>query len=250
MEENNIKENCMEINLNEALAMIKVLDKKIDKKLDEARFITYARKNNDNTIKSTKKELFCDDAKSAYDSIVTYMEQLKYIKGAVFKENTAHTITLPSGQKYTIADALQRKKDIELEKMLLEKMKDQYYTAMNALEQENRSIQSECDKQIASIYNLDKNSDKNKDKSATENISKFREEFMSTHEFEAVDPLKLKEKIAMLEDNIIEFEAFVDNKIFEANMSIKIEVPNNLVNPMDLVDMKSGKNKRKTTRKK
>ena len=76
--------------------------------------------------KSTFIELKKNDIKSvSYQSIIDLLERRNHIKASIVQSNAVTIVTI-AGKTYTVADALERKRNIGYEKKLLSQMKYQW----------------------------------------------------------------------------------------------------------------------------
>lgn len=206
----------MEITVTRGLAEMKLLKKRIESKINSTTFIAEKKKSAKKINNVFTVEEFGIEAKANYDSIIDLIERLKVIKSAIVKFN-AEQIVVIADKEMTVADAIERKNNIEFEKKLLKMMIQQYNSIIATVNRRNEVMEQNLDNQIQAMIGSD-----NKKSDGAE---AFADQYRKTNGYDIVDPLKLKDKIDELQEDIENFELNVDFVLSEKNSSNKIIIP-------------------------
>lgn len=204
----------MEISVARALKELKTINARIQNKIYETSFIAGVKKSSKKVNNVLTREEFEKDVKSSYDSITALIERRKQLKSAIVKSN-AETKVLIGNIEYTVADAIERKQSIELDKMLLNLMQKQYNNVVANVQKNNDLVEEKLNNLIA--QSLSSGVDK-KDTA----MSGFAEAYRNDNQFEVVDPLVLKTKIDALREYIENFDSECDSTLSESNAVTKI----------------------------
>lgn len=205
------------ITITEALNELKLYDAKIMKAIAAADFVGTAKKSSEK-IGYISKDTFITLAKSSYQSVTDLIRNRSLLKSAIVQSN-ANTEIEVAGKKMTVAEAIERKTSIEYDKLLLDKMKSQYVTAIDKHNKENKRVDSKVDELIMTL--VGKDSDKKISKEDQEAIEK---PYRDKNEFEMIDPLNINEKISALDNEIDEFMANIDTRLAISNSITTIEL--------------------------
>lgn len=204
--------------IHRLLGELKLLDSKINKLTYNSKFIGF-KKNSANGDYDTHlpKEDYEKLAKANFDSIMALIRNRNIIKDAIVDSN-ATTIVEVGGNKYTVASAIERKKSIQYEKDLLETLKEQHHTAIKKVNNHNALMEQNLDEQLNRMLGGE-NSVK-----VVDGVKSFADTYRSQNGWELIDPLNLAEKIAMLEEEISDFETEVDYVLSTSNATVTIEL--------------------------
>ena len=208
----------MEISITRALAELKLLDARILKTINNATFVACNKKSAKNVNGRINKEDFNIMVKSDFQSITDLIERKKFIKSAVVESN-AKTIVIINKKEMTVADAIERKINIEHEKYLLDAMKTQLRRAVAAMETHNQGVDLKLNNLLETMVGSD--NAKNIDKESNE----FAVSYRNDNEYEILDPLGIDLEIKRLEEEIENFESEVDYILSESNTITKIVIP-------------------------
>jgi hypothetical protein len=192
------------ISITQALAQIKLIRKRIDNVIEDGDFIRM----------KTKKSLFDGDRYSSqaigsYQSFTDLLKLYNKMKAAIVVSNATTTVNI-AGKSYTVAEAVERKRSIEMEKELLNRMKMQYVRVMKEYEAHQLAEQARVERLLA--VELGKDS-----KTSPDTIRILSESFLAENKAEIVDPLHLETKIKSMGTEIDEFETTVDYTLSESN---------------------------------
>lgn len=208
----------MMMSITRALCELKLLDKKINSKLNKSNndFVE-VKKESDTKIRDISVEKFINNASSKYQSIIDLIERRKVIKCEIVKSNAINKVNI-ANKEYTVAEAIERKNSIIYEKMLLDELKHQYLSAIDDLENKNERMKLKLQNIVEAMVG------KENTKNLSIDVSNFIKDYEKREGYKLVDPLKIKEKIDKLENDILEFEANVDFSLSESNSITKIAV--------------------------
>lgn len=205
----------MELSITRALAELKLLDKKIEKAIGQAKFTAIAIGKK--PVKGyTSIEEFEKDVKSQYQSVMDLMKRRQDIKSAVVKSNATTEVTI-AGKVMTVAEAIEMKVFIGYKQNLLHKLMVEFNRANDQAEIENQNVKVRLDKMLEASFQKDS---KTKD-TEIENISK---PYLEANEARVVDPLNARKKIEELQEEIDNFLAEVDFVLSESNTITKITI--------------------------
>jgi hypothetical protein len=208
----------MEMSITRGLAELKLLDSRILRATNEAKFVVSNKKSAKNVGGMMTKEEFNKLAVADYTSVLDLIERRKQIKSAIVASNAKTEVEI-DGCLYTVADAIERKNNIGYEKALLSRMKTQVNNAIVDMVSKNNNVDSNLDRLLETM--LGKDNAKNVDKETNE----FSVQYRDANEYEILDPLSIEVKIRNLELAIENFESEVDYVLSESNTITKIEIP-------------------------
>lgn len=206
----------MKYSIHRCLAELKLLDDKINKATNK-RFIGF-RKNSASGEYNTH-ETDSDFAKlvqSNYDSAMAYINRRKLFKEAIVNSNAKTLVTI-GGKEYTVASAIERKDSISYEENLLYQLKLQYANALRTVNENNDRMENNLDKQISQMVGSDN--------SKNDDITTFAEFYRKQNGYTLLDPLKIKDKLDVLEKEIQDFKSEVDCVLSESNAITLVEIP-------------------------
>jgi hypothetical protein len=206
----------MEISITRGLSELKLLSSRINGKIGSTQFIAEKKKSAKKINNTLTVEEFGIEAQSGYDSIIDLIERRKLIKSLIVKSN-AETIVKIGEKEMTVADAIERKASISLDKALLNNMLQQYNSYIADVNRKNEAMEMNLDKQVQAMMGGDNKK--------TDGVEAFSTQYRETNGWDVIDPLKLKDKIEVLKTDIEDFETNVDFVLSESNASTKIVIP-------------------------
>lgn len=206
----------MDMTITRALAELKLLDKRIDKELQNASFIASVQKKKKINGKITVEE-FNNNATKSLDSINDLIQRRKLIKSAIVQSN-AKTIVSIANVKMSVADAIERKISISYEHNLLNSMKSQYHIVRNEIENKNIDVNEKLNTLLLNNFGKDI-------KASANDVEAISKPYLEQNEWIYVDPLDIVAKIDKLDKAIDEFESEVDFILSESNSITTIEIP-------------------------
>jgi len=210
------------ITLTEALAKLKLYDKKIKKQLlgfrNKEQVIDYVV-GNDHKCKLSGKEIneLKADAQAGIQKIQALMKNRNTLKAAIAQANAVTKITV-NGKEYTIVQAIERKQGIENEKMLLDALEEQVAEVQNDVARINSRAQEKANQIIEAQVGSDAKNKK------TDEIESLYDLVYNKNRALIVDPIDLENLIEAMRDEIESFEQNVDVALSIANAKTEIEV--------------------------
>ncbi|GCD10414.1 hypothetical protein [Clostridium tagluense] len=205
----------MQISITRALNEVKLLEKRINNKIENSQFIIANKQSNKKINGADTIEQFKNSAKADYESSIDLIERKKSMKTSIVESNAITKLEIGEYQ-YSVADAIERKKSISLDIRLLNVMKQQYARALVEVTNKNEQMEVNLDRQLETMLGSEgKKSD---------GADAYAKQYRETNSFELIDGLELKEKIQALEEEINEFLNNVDFCLSESNALTKIEI--------------------------
>lgn len=201
----------------EAIGQLKIQEDRIEKSLLD--FIPVAANRvTAKKVNGITKEEFDRRAKVNYDSITTLINRYNAMKEAINEFNASTKVNI-AGKEMSVASAIYMKKyGINEKKVLLDVMVESLRNGENKVANENgQKLDDAAEKHAKQSFEGDTKSDKAE-------YLKFLEEYREKNQYELIDPLKIREKIKDLEEEISKFEAGVDTAIQIANATHDITI--------------------------
>lgn len=202
----------MTISVTRALAQVKSLNDRIARGISVP-FITTAVGGKHPTGKAIQEVTTTLEA--SLQSVQTLIAQRQVLKSAVVKSNAITTVTV-AGVTMTVAEAIERKGSIILEKQLLNQLKGQLAQVNAHVEKTNIDVQRRLETLLQTAVGKDRKVDEAE-------IAAIKGPFLASNEATAVDPNKLTEVIEKLQASIDSFEEEVDYALSEVNATTQIE---------------------------
>lgn len=207
----------VQYSINRALGELKLLEKRINKAMENGTFIDYKKDSADKTrLSNLKPEELEKLAIESLQSINDLIARKKEIKDKIVESNAKTYVTV-NNVKMTVAAAIERKSSIMYDKMLLSVMKKQYEDALVLVNSENNTMERKLDLQLNQMAGSE--ADKKSDAMLT-----FAQGYRNQNQWSLVDPLNLKAKIDELEKSIDGFEAEVDYVLSTSNAITTIDI--------------------------
>ena len=211
----------MKITLTEALAKLKMYNKKVQKLLstvDNNNFVDYIQ-GTDKKCKITGliPDAFKKEVQSNFDKIVALMQNKNRLKAAIAQTNAITKVKV-GDKEYTIVQAIERKNALPEEKEMLDVLKYQLSKVKEKVEDLNQKAQEKANNIVESQVQAEAKNKK------TEEIEALYNLIYSKNKAELVDPLNLEKLIQEKENEIEEFEQNIDVALSIVNANTLIEV--------------------------
>jgi hypothetical protein len=200
------------ISITQALAELKLMQRRMASALDGERFIVVKKKRDNLDV-----ACFSTEAVAAYQSYVDLVSRYNAFKAAIVQSN-ATTEVVVAGVTYTVAGAVERKRSIELEKTLHVTLRTQYAAVQREFEEHQRQEQIRVERLLQAELSKDT-------KTNVETVTALTETFLAQNKAEIVDPLGLAARLTTLTKSIDDFETKVDWVLSESNGRTMITVP-------------------------
>jgi len=201
----------VQISITQALAELKLLRKRIDSELDDAKYIVLVTKN-----RPVDAEKFSRSAQSSFQSYRDLLDRYNRMKAAIVTSNATAKVTI-AGREYSVAEAVERKRSIHTERRCLCEMQSQWTDVKDEEETHNKVQQERLDKLV--LQELGKDS-----KTSVDVVNTLTEAFWRTNKAHILDPLGLEAKISSYKKDVEDFETNVDWVLSESNGRTLIEV--------------------------
>ena len=192
------------ISVTQALSELKLLRKRIESVTAHAVF-TKVKKAND-LLDAAK---FATQATASYQSFTDLTTRYNALKSAIVLSNAITKVTI-GGTEYTVADAVERKRSIEMEKQMLAVMKAQYALTDSEYERHQQAEQQRVERLLTTELAKDA-------KTNVEVVQQLTTTFLAQNKATVLDPLGLADKIESLSKAIEDFETQVDYSLSESN---------------------------------
>lgn len=214
MDEKEQKKETM--SLHRGLAELKLIDAKIEKKIEEIQPSGHKQKNKKVFGKYDEKE-FIEKAQSDFDSIINLIERKNKIKCAIVLKN-AETKFKIGDKEMTIAQAITYKSFINTKKLFIDTLNNKHKgITLAGLEKNNTIVTTNCQRMVEASVGKDNV------KVSDNDIEALSKPYMAFNEFHLVDPLKIEEKISSLREEVMTFETEIDAVLSEVNATTVIE---------------------------
>lgn len=204
--------------VHKALSELKVIDDRIKLAIADGVFIKTNKHSNEKidglTIPDFEKMIQGD-----YDRASDLIKRQAAIKRAVTLSNAVTKVSI-SDAEYTVAEAIWMKNHgMDMEKMFLEHLKNQYAMAKMVLEQQNgNALEERAEKYVLGMYG------QKEGKTNTDEIEKAKREYIKSNTYDIIDPIKIVDKIDALERKINDFMVEVDSALSVSNAVTEITV--------------------------
>jgi len=195
---------AQQMSITQALAELKLLDKRIQKALDHVEWATVKTKSN-----PVDTEKFTRSARAEFQSFTDLVKRRDIIKRAVVLSNATTRVRVGTWEG-TVAEAIEYKASIFYKRRLLDAMKNQLFTAKEQYKQQQEAVDARLEKLLHSELGKDV-------KTSPETITALTNTFRENNKVEIVDPLDLAGRTRELEEEIESFETNVDWVLSETN---------------------------------
>ncbi len=204
--------------VHKALAELKIIGERIDNAIISGIFCR-ANKHSNEKINGVSLAEFNKQIVGSWDKVNSLIKRRNAIKRAVVLSNAIQKIKV-GDIVFVVAEAIEMKNTgINYKKDLLYQLKVQHAEAVKITESKNGdALQERAENYVVGLYGA-------KDKpSSTEEIEKTKKQFIKNNTFEIVDPIKIREKIELLEAEIAEFTAEIDAALSVSNSLTEITI--------------------------
>jgi hypothetical protein len=195
---------AQQMSITQALAELKLLDKRIQKALDHVEWADVKTKSN-----PIDSEKFTRTARAEFQSFTDLVKRYDTIKRAVVLSNATTRVRVGTWEG-TVAEAIEYKRSIFYKRRLLDVMKNQLFTAKEQFKTQQEAVDARLEKLLHSELGKDV-------KTSPETITALTNTFRENNKVEIVDPLDLAARTRELEEEIESFETNVDWVLSETN---------------------------------
>lgn len=207
-----------EMTVQRALNELKIIDERLSKRLTEF-VVVGTKKVSEARVVETRESIveFENRAKGVLDSVDGLLKRQQELKHAIMTSN-ATTMIEVAGKTYSVMTAIDRKRTIEKEKLVVKYMRDALVRAEYKVNQENDKMESYIQRQTNAMAGGDLSSKKD------DYIIAFEKSYREQNSWDLVDPLKLRDLIEQREQEISMFELEIDTALTVSNAITKIEI--------------------------
>lgn len=208
------------MSITRALAEIKRIDDRIVTSLTNSEFVGVTIGKGDkqrmHQVSQTQQQAI-SKFQSNKDSLDNLFTQRARIKAAIVKSNAETFISLGK-ESISVAEAIERKRSIELKRNLLRMIQSRLVKANTDVNLINERLNAEIEGSLGSIYGSDK---AKIDENTYETVAKPKRE---QKEAALLDPLNVTNWVAQLEEEISLTDTELDFTLSEINAKTEIDV--------------------------
>lgn len=207
------------MSITRALAEIKRLDDRIEKAIT-SEFVNVAVGRNENKRSTNRSETLQDTQskiQSNRDTLTSMFDKRAKIKAAVVQSNAVTRITLGK-EELSVAEAIEKKKSIDLKRRLSINLKQQLNRANELVKTLNEKLDQTIENNLATIYGNDKG------KADASMYNAIAEPQKNQKEASLIDPIKIQKWIEELDEEISITDTELDFILSESNAKTEIEI--------------------------
>lgn len=204
----------MEYSVTQALAQLKLLDKRIIKEINQASFVSYKKGESGKIEKIYTEEEYSNNTKSSYAKITTLINRRNKIDVSIMVSNAITTVKI-NDKSMTVLEAISQKKIVDYKTKLLTAIKEEHAIIQDTIYQENHELDSRLQRLLETAF-------ANKDKENKDDIKNISDPYWKVNERKLVDPLNIKKLIGILDEEIDSFNNQIDYILSESNAKTKI----------------------------
>lgn len=214
----------IQISVTRGLVQLKRLEEKIQRDIRMiSEFVTVNKVQEKNVLNGTMtKKQYNEYVQTKWQSLMDKISLRQEIKDEIVKSN-ANTVVTIAGKKYTIAQAIEKKNNIEkFEKPISAMLNGAYAKALNSVEMKNDEVVENAEKNFFGRGEERRKNESNKD------LLEAMEIYINSRKFEIIDPLNIKKLKEEFENGILDFIAEVDQVLTESNSTTMIQISKSL----------------------
>lgn len=206
------------MNVHQALAELKMLDKRIEKAIQTPDWVVN-NKHSNTKIDGVPVGEWCAEIKAKHQKVLDLIARRDAIKRAVVNSN-AVTKVLIAGVEYTVAEAIDKKNHgTAFLSMYARRLTHDYTQAKMYADRDNGTrLEERADVFVKSLIG---NTDT---KGMTEEIKARREDFIAAQTVDIVDPIGALKEVERLEEGVNTFLTNVDAALSVSNAVTEITV--------------------------
>lgn len=205
----------MKVSLTRLLNEIKLLDQRITKASTTSVFVQGSVGGKPpqgySSVEEVSKQVLSD-----FQSVKDLIKQRNDYKSKLVLANASTELTV-AGEKMTIAQAIERKRTIDLEKQLLRTLTQQFANIKNQVDKHNQQMEQTIDQMLTNLHGKDR-------KVGEDEVKAVSDPYRKQHQATLIDPLNIRVKITELEKFISTFENEVDFVLSETNARTEVEI--------------------------
>lgn len=198
-----------QISVTRALNNLKLLDSKINSKIQGAVFAAY-EVNGKPSVQDFRPE-------SDYQSVQDLIKERAKLKSAIMLSNTKTEVEI-NGKKMSVLDAIELKSSIQYEQILLRKLQQDYSKVNSNIENINARVQNTIDELVSKFAGKDAKTSTTESDSLVKSYKDTNEAKFVESKFDIIKVIKEKE------EEIMTFISEVDLILSEANAKTMLDV--------------------------
>lgn len=202
--------------IHRALSELKLMDKKIEKSINELE--PTGRKTKDGLVNDLyEKEQFTESVRAKFQSVNDLFTRKALIKNAILESNSKTKVKI-AGEEMTVTDAITKKSNIDLLEHFVTAMELKHKNVMKVLNTNNEKVernsimlaQSALSKEGITIGDDDANA--------------IIQPYLDKNKWSLVDPVNIEDWIEKKKEYILNFKSEVDSCLSESNALTFIEI--------------------------
>ena len=207
----------MEMSVVRALRELKLLNDRIHKEVMSIKYAdTYQNRLDRTLLTNLTKEEYTRKVKSVFQSVNDLIAYRNNLKKAILMSNSQTFINI-ADEHLSITEAIERKNSIAYEKLLLNKLKEDFTVCTKTIEEHQAKLDAQIEQHMATNYGADKEVHK-------DDYEKIAKPLMDALKLNMLDPLNLKNEIEKREKKIDAFESDIDIVLSESNAKTMITI--------------------------
>lgn len=209
-----------EISITRALSELKLLDSRIKDRIQEFMpcYVTKGRGDRQTVVNANlTPQAASDKIRAATQTVMDLMNRRDAIKAAIMASN-ATTLVEINKESMTVMTAIERKRSIEYNQLLLQRTRAIHTHCIKQMELGNTKLSEQIDTAVTAAYSNDKG------KVTPEQYAAVAMPRLNEHELSVLDPIKLDSFIQNLDDKITGFVSEVDFVLSESNAKTLISI--------------------------
>lgn len=199
--------NANQITIHRALAKLKTIAGRINDLRREG--YVFSVKTTDKTVQGQSLENATKSVKSNFDELMDLLTLEDTIKSKIAISNATTMVTIGS-ESMTVVEAISRKNTLETKQNVLSTLRSQLYGARESVENSNRALSNNVEKQIAALFS-------NKDSADVEAINNMRDTLTKQQSMSLFDPANVLNHIDKMAKDLALFQEEVDAVLSESN---------------------------------
>ncbi len=204
------------ISIARALIKLKLYDKQIEGAIEEFKSL-HIKIGKQFSYNSMNEEKFISSVTSSLQRFDQLIKNRKRLKSGIVLSNSSTKVKI-NDIEMSIADVIDYKSFIEVEKKFLKKLKMELYTNKENIEILNNKAQTKLDSIIEVQHSKDKS------KHSGEEYNSTVKTFWDNNQAKLVDPLNIEQLLKDYQNEIDNFESEVNITLTESNTQTYIEV--------------------------
>lgn len=206
------------ITVTRGLAELKTLDARINSAISGGTYVAAIRGNKEVPLNSAvTKDQLVSNITASFQQVTDLITRRDAIKRAIIVSN-GQTVVDISGQKMTVAEAIERKTSIAYTQHLINNLVAQYNNVTAQVNQQNQRVEVDIEKRVMAAYGNDKG------KVSEDQYTLIAQAVKGESAAKLLDPMKIADKIKELQRQHSDFVTEVDFVLSESNARTEIEV--------------------------